>query len=157
MAAPVITNRGVPNGIKLDDPHPTFINLGVHTTLAIWEKEVTPFGYEGGEPIMTGTMHNTRYHTKTPQDLINMTPASVRVAYDPSQENDILSLINEPIEISVIYANGQAMAVWGWARSFVKDPISFGGPNQPTGMITLEASCTDPNTGEEEGPVFGEV
>lgn len=158
MAAPVLTAPQLPTGLVEIDPHGTLITFASAPTAPLWIKAITPFGYEGGEHIDIGNMHNASVTTKAPQSIIDITNATMRVAYDASQLGTLFGLINQPDNITFMASSRNAMAVWGYMKSFVpEEVVKSQEAQQPTAMVTFVATNYDPNEGTEEVPVFGVV
>ena len=61
--APAPVGRGTPAGNAMTDGFPVKIACGANPTISFWEKQVMPFGMDGGDPIPTSTMFNILYHT----------------------------------------------------------------------------------------------
>ena len=127
---------------RLDDGHPTTIQLDVLPGLLFYEKEVTPPGIDGGGENDTTTMLNTTYRTRAPKKLITLTPATVTAAYDPGiyAPTEIMAVINENTLVSIRFPDGQGISFFGWL-----DNVSFGAiveGAQPTIDFTIrEASA----------------
>jgi hypothetical protein len=154
MAAPTPVNRGIPAGIRLDDPHPTLLTLAsADATLALWEKSLKPPGKDNQSPIQTGTMHNVSLMTMAPNDLSTLTEATFKFAYDPSQLDEIYARVGVRDSMTFIWSTLDFMCFWGYLKSISPDEITDG--QQPTMTATVQPTNTDPNTGEEEGPIFG--
>jgi hypothetical protein len=107
-----------PSGRRLDDGHPTTILFSNNPTVALWEKEVTPPGIDGGEPVDTTTMRNVELRTKNPRKLKEITTATFRVAFDEGALLAIMSMINQNQQISVIFPTGRPWTFWGYLKSF---------------------------------------
>lgn len=155
MAAPTPTARATPGGIKLPDGYQALITFAADTDISFWEKEVTPFGREGGDPIPQSTMHNTRYHTKAPRSLIDTDDGQSTVAYDPAVLTQIDAIINVPTTITVEFGDGSTWAAYGWLRSFKPSGLSEGG--QPEATVTFVISNWDPVNKVEAGPTVTSV
>jgi len=154
MAAPTPVQRQAPDGIRLDDPHPTLLTLAsADATIALWEKSLKPPGKDNQSPIQTGSMHNINLMTMAPNDLSTLTEATFKFAYDPSQLSTLYSRVGIPDSMTFIWSNLRYMCFWGYLKSIAPDEIVEG--QQPTMTATVQPTNTDPETGEEEEPVFG--
>ena len=85
MAAPANTARGTPTGSggttnQLRDGYQTLIAFALDATVEFWEKTVQPPGINGGDPIVTNTMHNATYGTMAARTLVNYTPVNIVAA-----------------------------------------------------------------------------
>ena len=138
---------------RLDDGFATTIEFSASGSpgATFWEKEVTPPGMEGGGPNDTTTMRNTDYRTQSPKQLITMTDATLKVAYDAEAINYIVDLINVNNLITITYPDGAELAFWGWLNTWTPDALVEG--EQPTATITIHASNQNAS-GDETGPVL---
>lgn len=155
MAAPTPTSRSTPTGIPLDDGHSTLITIGLDTDINFWEKEVTPPGAEGGEPVDTTTMHNVTWRTMRSQDLITLTPCQGVAAYDPVILTEILSVINAETTITLTFPDGSTWAFYGYLKSFT--PNSMNQTTQPTAQYIIQPTNWDPSNSVEAGPAVASV
>lgn len=155
MAAPSHTNRSTPVGIKMDDGHSTKIAFALDPDISFWEKTVTPPGLDGGDPIETKTMHNTRWRTKSPKALVDMTEVSATVAWDPAVYTQILAILNVEGSITVHFPDGSKYTFYGFLQKF--EPGEHQEGEQPEATVTICPTNQDPTTGAEEGPVLVSV
>ena len=118
MAAPTATARGTPDGIPLRDGYSSKITLGDDATIELWEKSVKPPGIDGGEPVDQTTMHNSTWKTSRPRSLKTITPVTCRASYDPDIYDELTSIINTEDEITVKFADGSTIALWGYLQKF---------------------------------------
>jgi hypothetical protein len=150
MAAPAPTARGTPTGIKLVDGYQSLITFGDEIAINLWEKQVTPPGIEGGEPIDQTTMHNVTWRSQAPRSLKELLQTQMTVAYDPGVYDSITGHINVIQTFTVTFADGTTYAFWGWLRSFVPAALVEG--TQP------EATCIiEPGDQDEDPPVLTNV
>jgi len=151
MAAPTATARVTPVGIKLGDGYVSKFTPAADPDISFWEKSVTPFGMDGGEPVDTTTMHNTTYRTMAPRGLITATSSEMTAAYDPRVLDQIVALINVETTWTVLFPDGAQWAFFGFLRSFTPGALVEG--TQPEATIVIEPTNTDPNNGSvEAGP-----
>ncbi len=138
---------------RLDDGHSTTIEFAAEDSAGIlfWEKEVTPPGMEGGGPNDTTTMRNLVYRTQSPKQLITMTDATLKVAYDAAVSDQIVAIINVNNLITITYPDGATLAFWGWLNTWAPDPLVEG--EQPTATVTIHASNQNAS-GVETAPVL---
>lgn len=155
MSAPTPTARGTPSGIMLRDGYQSLITLSGRTTVSFWEKMVTPPGVDAGEPVVQTTMHNARYRTKRPRQLIDITPVSAEVAYDPDVLNTALSFVGEECTVTVEFYDGSTICFFGAVRSFVPKQVQEG--QQPEATITIDPTNWDYVGKVEAGPVITSV
>jgi hypothetical protein len=152
MTAPAPTARVAPTGAKMRDGFSTKITLAVDTNIEFWEKEVTPPGIEGGEPINQGDMYNVAWELKIPQALKDMTEMAVTANYDPLCITSAAAAVNVMTTVTVKFPAGDTLAFYGYLRSFKPNPIKKG--EQPTAAIVIVPTNFDPTAGAEAGPVY---
>jgi len=134
----------------LDDGFPTTISFtGAGTTFE--EITVQPPGFEGGEAIDTSTMRNTKYRTKAPRSLIEMTNGDLTVSYDPTAYDTFASLIQVNQLIVVTFPDLGTLTFYGYAKTFTPDALEEG--KRPTAKVAIVATLTD-GTGAEVAPVM---
>lgn len=152
MSAPAVTARQTPSGRKMGDGYQCLVAFAADPDAAFWEKEVTPPGIEGEDAVDTSTQHNDTWRTKTPQTLVTLTDFTMTVNYDPALYVSILNLVNVATAITIHFPNGDSLSFWGFLKSFVPGGLSRG--NVPEATVTVVPTNQDPDTCEEEGPVF---
>lgn len=144
----------MPTGVKIDDGHSTLISFANAANIALWEKEVTPPGADGGGPNDTTTMRNIQWRTRSPKKLITLTESTGTCAYDPKVYTDIMNQLNKNQQITVTFPNGATLVFWGWLNSFRPNANREG--EQPT--ATYEVVPSNQNSvGAEVGPVFNQT
>lgn len=154
MTAPSPTTRVTPNGIKLDDGYRTLITFARAPDIAFWEKTVKPPGLDGGDPINTTTMWNTRWRTMKTRQLITMSEGTAKVAYDPKLYTTILSILNQPDTVTYRFPDGSTVAVYAALQKFEPDDLEEG--SQPEATITILMMNQDAD-GVETDPAVAEV
>lgn len=155
MAAPSPTARGVPTGIKMKDGYRALITLSNNTTIQLWEKQVQPPGFDGGDAIEQTTMHNDDYRTFAPRSLITLTEFSVTAAYDPGVLTAISQQVNREQTITITFTDGSTWACFGFMKSFTPQQMSEG--EQPEAEITIQPTNWDPTNRVEAGPALASV
>lgn len=155
MAAPTPTARGTPNGRRIDDGFRTLVTFARAPNIALWEKTVTPPGFDGGEKVETTTMHNVRYRTSAPRYLITLTDSEFTAAYDPKVYNDILAIVNQKDTITHRFPDGSTLAYFGFLQTFEPQECEEG--TQPEATCMICPTNVDPATGDEASPVLTEV
>lgn len=150
MAAPTAVTRIAPVGIKLGDGYVSKLTPSADTDVSFWEKQITPFGMDGGEPVDTTTMHNSTYRTMAPRGLITATSLESTSAYDPRVLDQIVALINVETVWTVLFPDTSTWSFYGFLRSFTPGALVEG--TQPEASIVVEPTNTDPSNGSEEGP-----
>lgn len=153
-ASPVIAVRQMPVAIRLDDGYQSLIVWSSLPALRIMEKTVQPGAIEGGDPVMTSTMLNGDWETKSPQRLKGIDDIVVVAAYDPGANSTIASLINYPDNISTLWPDGSGQAVWGYLRRAEYSPLTKG--EQPEVTLTIVVTNWDPIHCVEAGPIWAE-
>ena len=127
--------------VRIDDGHATLITLQNLPTVKIYEKEVTPPGYNGGGPVDITTMRNTEWRTQSPKKLKTATGISMTVAYASEVLPLIKAQINVNQQVTVQYPDGSTIVIWGWINEFT--PSTHVEGEQPTASMTIEASNHD--------------
>lgn len=142
LVPPAPTARGNPTGKKLNDGFSTKVTFALAPTISLWEKEVTPPGFDGEEKIDTTTMFNTDLRTFQPRVLKTQTDGSMTCAYDPAALTALITLINKPTTVTVTFPDKSSWAFYGWLQSFVPGTDVEG--EQPTAECTITAGNQDP-------------
>ena len=155
MAAPSVTARSAPVGIKLDDGYSTKIAFAADPDVSFWEKTVKPPGIDGGDAIDQTTMHNTAYRTSAARALKTLTDSSSTVAYDPAVYTQILALINVEGSITIHFPDGSTLAFYGFLKSFEVNDHTEG--EQPEATISIVPTNFDPTNKVEAAPVLTSV
>lgn len=135
---------------RIDDGHQTLITFSLNPNIKFWEKTVTPPGVDGGGENDTTTMHNEVFRTRAPKKLITMTEGSATVAYDPAVYPEIMAMVNQNQLITIHFADGDELDVWGWLNTFDAGEAEEG--SQPTADVGFIVSNQDED-GNEIAPV----
>lgn len=110
MSAPTATARGTPTGLPLTDGHPTFVTLARFPTISFWEKEVQPFGEDGGDPVDITTFFNANRRTYAPRQLMAGTEMTIVAAYDPAVLGTLRQAVNVRDVATVTHPDGTTEA-----------------------------------------------
>jgi len=141
MAAPTHTSRIAPTGIDLYDGFVSKITFAADPNITFWEKSVKLPSLDGGEPINRSTMFNTVFKTKHPGGLVDVTPATAKVAYSLQAYTDITAIINDETTITVTVCDGSQLSFFGYLQKFEPDELV---PNtHPEAAITIVATMYD--------------
>lgn len=140
------------NNKRLDDGYQTVITLANLPTVKMYEKEVTPPGYDSGGPIDTTTMRNVEYRTFSPKALKTLTPMTATVAYATDVYDDVRDQIGVKQAITVTFPDDSSLTFFGYIDKFAAGAHSEGA--QPTATLTIQPTNLDPDTGEESPPVY---
>lgn len=152
---PSATARTDPSGVMLRNGYQSHITFAEDPDVDLWERQVTPPGSDGGDPVDTTTMFNETVHTKSPQALIEHLDGGIVAGYDPNVLDQLMDLINVETVITVTFPDGTTWAMYGFLRS-----VEF---NELANGVLPEATCvfvitnTDPSDGTEQEPVFAEA
>lgn len=154
MAAPAATARGTPTGLMLRDGHPTFVTLARHPTIAFKEKEVQPFGEDGGDPVDTTTFFNVNRRTYSPRQLMAGTEATLVCAYDPAVLLTLRQSVNVPDTVTITHPDGTTDARFAFVQKVT--PQNHVEGEQPTIEVVLFPMDQD-SGGAEQEPVIVSV
>ena len=140
---------------RIDDGHSTTISFTAEGSglmgVAMYEKEVTPPGIQGGGPNDTTTMRNTTWRTRSPKTLKTLSEATIVIAYDPDLYTQLNALVNVNQEIQITFPDSSVLTFWGWIDEFSPNPIVEG--EQPTADVTV--ICSNQNAaGVETAPIM---
>ncbi len=153
MAAPTHTTRSTPGHEPLKDGHATKITFAADPDVSFWEKEVTPPGVDGGDPISRTTMFNTAWKTYCPRTLKEMTEASLTATYAAEVYTQIIALVNVETTITVAFPGGQKVSFFGYLKTFEPGTAEEG--ESPECEITIQPTNWDATNNVEAGPVVG--
>lgn len=153
MAAPTPVTRYTPAETMLKEGYRCLIAFANRPTVALYEKAVKPSGYMGGSAIKLTTQFNNTYHTKYPQQLIEVTDVETTVAYSPNALNDIVSyLMNEIQSVTWSYPDGSTFTAWAHMESFEPSELKVG--EYPEAKCKIVIDNWDPTNNLEAGPVI---
>lgn len=139
---------------RIDDGFPTLITFSGDASgvsLLFWEREVTPPGLDGGGEIDTTNMRNTLWRTRAPKTLITLSPMTFTAQYDPGVLTQLLTILNENMQIVITFPDDKTWTFWGWLDKFV--------PNACVEGAVATATCTivpsnQNNSDVEVAPVY---
>ncbi|MDB4786218.1 hypothetical protein OAG36_00640 [bacterium] len=156
MTAPSTTARTTPTGIKLSDGYQSLIAFERDPDINLWEKSVTPPGYEGGDAIDDTTMHNTTYRTFASRELITLTESTFTCMYDPDAYTSIINfLLNQEGSITVHFPDGSTLDFYGYLKTFTPSELVEG--ETPEAEVTIVPTNREPGTSTEESAVLTSV
>lgn len=135
----------------LTDGYQTLISFAADTDVLLYEKQVTPPGVDGGDPIDQTTMRNSDWRTAAPRSLKMLTNGSMTVAYDPATYDEVMALINTNTLITVTLPNGGTWAFYGYLKSFVPSELTEG--EQPEAECEIIPTLRN-GSGVETAPVY---
>ena len=147
MSVTAVT-RGTPAGIMLRDGFSSKIAFEDDLTIELWEKTVTPPGFDGGDPIDITTMWNTTVRTKAARGLYDTTDGSVTCAYDPEMYEAVRAMINVEQIITYTFADGSTESKYGFLKTFEPSELSEG--SHPEATVTIVHTNRNPSSQAEE-------
>jgi hypothetical protein len=109
-----------------------FVNGGV----TVYEKNVTPGGIEGGDPIDITTNDNTSLRSFAPRTLATETPINLEVTYNQTDKAALEALANTSDDIRTEYPDNTTELTSGWIRSVIANQATSG--EQPTANLVVE-------------------
>lgn len=130
--------------------HPTTVAFQDDSALTFEVKSFTPFGLEKAEIDIT-TMSNSTYRTKVAGNLIDVTQASMTIAYDPATLTEMVTMIGDNQTITITFPDNQTWTVWGFIASFT--PGESAPDEQPTAEVVLVATNRN-DSGVETAPAL---
>lgn len=154
MAAPSHVTLGTPDGVPLEDGYGTLIVFSQDPDIPIWEAEITPIGIDGGEMISTTTKRTTVVHTGAARKIVKITPCTGSCAYSMSTYARAMNIVNVEGAITIYHEGGGQSTFYGYLQSFKPGPHKEG--EQPRAEIAIAVTNVDPDTREEEQPVFSD-
>ncbi len=116
----------------------------------LFEKEVTPFGLDGGDANDITTMRNTFMRTMAPRRLKTATEMPCTIAYDPSILTDMYRLLNINQQVRVYFPDGSLWQFFAYVRVFKPNALKEG--EQPTAELTIQPT----NWSTVYTPTFGD-
>lgn len=113
----------------------------------LFEKTVTPSGYDGGGANDVTTMRNYQMRTMSPKKLKTATDLTAVIAYDPAVYPYFVGFIQVNQMCTVTWPDNSKLSFWGWLDKFIPGDLTEG--SQPTATITVTPSnhdnCCPPN------------
>lgn len=134
----------------LEDGFSTIYTFENAPNILLKELEVTPPGLDSGGPIETFSMRSTKWLTKAPKSLIDMTPGKALCAYDPAILDTIVAQVRINQLITITYPDGDTMAFYGYIDKWIPGSHKHG--DRPTAEMTVQPTNED-NDGNEIDPV----
>lgn len=113
--------------MAMKDGFKTLIKFGFLAGEVFPEVSVKPFGLDGRGPIDITSMRNTRYTTKWPKQLMDLTPIQADVQWSPSQMvllKRFVIQVNQPIEVTM--PTGDLLTFYGWLDKAEPQPQKEG-------------------------------
>jgi hypothetical protein len=136
----------MPDGFK------TLVTFSDNPAIQLWEKTIKPAGYDAMEKIDTTTMHNTRWRTFYPRQLITMTDMTFKAAFDPDVLTGIHAQIGLPCVITETFPDHSTECFYGFLQKFEIDEMEEG--KMPEGQCTVSPTNWDYTNNVEAGPAF---
>lgn len=115
--------------------------LGADPAIRLWEKSVTPPGFDGQSPVDLYNQHWTKWTPQVPRGQAKMTEGRMIVAYDVRVLPQILAAINREDEITVNFPDGRFWAFFGYLQRFTPGEMTDG--VQPTAEVVIMPTLYD--------------
>jgi hypothetical protein len=152
VAAPTVSTRTIPTGLKLPDGYQSTISFASKPGIKLWERNLAWPGIDGGDPINITTMLNVAWRTFGAKKLKTLSPFTVNVAYDPDVYPDILALINLLDSITFHFPTAAYLCFYGYARNFMPQELQEG--EFPMAAMNVVPTNYDPVNHVEAAPVY---
>lgn len=114
----------------------------VNQAITVYEKNVTPGGTEGGDPIDITTNDNTSLRSFAPPTLATKTATSAEVTYDETDLAALEAAVDQSDTIRIEWPDDTTRSRAGWLRSVI--PNQAAADEQPTAAITIEYEGESP-------------
>ena len=118
----------------LTDGHGIRIEL-VNQGVVFYEKNVTPSGTEGNDPIDITTNDNTSQKSFAPRTLTQPTDVNAEVTYNKADKDAASAAVDQSDQILTTYPDDTTDLDSGWLRSFIPNQAAEG--EQPTANIVI--------------------
>lgn len=125
----------------LQDGFRTLVTFPLDPFISLWEKRVTPHGFDGGGGISTSTMRTNFLHSMTPKSLTKVTDMTIVCAWNPVVYSEIYFILQEIMEASTTFPDGSILRVYSFIDKFIPSEMVEG--EQPTASVTVIAANTD--------------
>ena len=155
MAAPTLTARTPPSGIKLREGFSTVVAFSRNPSINLFERSTQPPSVDNGEPIDNTTQFNTTWRTMRPRTLISSGPHTFKFLYDPACYDEIVALCGKEGSITEHLPDGSTLSYFGYLQKAEFDELEEG--KEPSGTATIMATHYDPENHVEAGPVLVSV
>ena len=109
-----------------------FVNQGI----TVYEKNVTPGGKEGGDPIDITTNDNVSLRSFAPPVLGRLTPTNVEVTYDKADLDALKAAVDQSDDIRTEWPDDTTDVQSGWLRDVTPNQTQSG--EQPTATLAIE-------------------
>lgn len=152
---PAHTSRVTPAGFKMPEGFKALFAMAQKPSIQLWERDLTPLGIDGGEPIDTTTQFNSAWYTMAFRKLKKGEPLEIVCAYDPDVYNDIITYINWNQGLTFWFPSGDSIDFWGAMTKFSPQQLKIG--EFPLANVTIVPSMTDdsnPTNVVESAPVY---
>lgn len=139
---------------RIDDGFSITITFGDFPNVEFYEKEVQIPGFMMGGPIITSTMRNTKYVTKSAKALLDIPDNNCKVSFtsDAFATTNVHDMMGVNQLITYNLPDGATYALYGFVDEFMPDPFVIG--EQPSANLRICHTLTHPTTKVETAPVF---
>lgn len=154
MTAPSKTSRTTPiSGDCMKDGFKSLVAFSLNAGVLLWERDVTPMGRDGGDPIPFDSMHNTLYHMVRPRTLIKGKDLVMRCGYEPRVQVQLDLMQNVEQTITQFFPSTYWVAFYGYLRLIDYQSHKEGDPAEV--IITITPTFYDYVNKVEAGPAYG--
>jgi len=108
----------------------------VNQGITVYEKNVTPPGVEGGDPINITTNDNGDFQSFAPRSRKQKTPAQSEVTYNDTDLDALEAAVDQSDDILRVWPDDSTKLESGWLRSSIPNQTQEG--EQPTTNLTFE-------------------
>lgn len=158
MGVPAVTVRGIipAAAFFLKNGFRALLTFHLDPTIRLWEKNVTPPGFDGQAPVDLYNQWWTKWTPQCPRGQAKMTEAQMIVAYDPAVLPNILAAINREDTITINFPNGTFWPFFGFLQRFTPGEMVDGTQPSATAIIvpTIYDGSSTTWIGIESPPVY---
>lgn len=140
--------RGTPSGTMMHKPLGIKVAIEDNLTLEVKEKNVTPPGFNLGDPYNTTTHHNTKRMSREPKTLYDRKPLVFTCTYDATALNTLFGLKGTKKWVTITYPDGVTEDDYGWVNRAEPAGMAAEGGDPPELEVEIQWAGVD-DAGDE--------